>query len=76
MPSVKPKETEKSFVSRCIPTVLKEGTAKNQKQAAAICFSMFKEHQKKKHKSAKSDALAEALLKEIDAEKNNKTATG
>lgn len=63
MPSVKDGESQKSFVSRCIPTVLKEGTAKNQKQAAAICFSMFKEHKKKKSKG--ENRVKDSLITEI-----------
>ena len=43
MPTPNPNETEQAFVSRCIPIVMKEGTAKDNKQAAAICYSMFRE---------------------------------
>ena len=42
MPTPRPNETEEEYVSRCIPIVTKEGTAKNEKQAAAICYSMYK----------------------------------
>jgi len=42
MPTPKKGETEKEFISRCIPYVLKEGTAKDQKQAIAICYSMWR----------------------------------
>lgn len=42
MPTPKPGEKREQFVSRCIPIVMGEGTAKDEKQAAAICFSMFK----------------------------------
>ena len=48
MPMPGKKETQEDFVSRCIPIVLEEGTAKNQKQAAAICFSMWREAKKTK----------------------------
>ena len=41
MPTPNPNEPEEDFVSRCIPIVLEEGTAKDNKQAAAICYSMF-----------------------------------
>jgi len=47
MPRVKKGEKQKDFVSRCIPIVLKEGTAKNRSQATAICYSMYKEGKKK-----------------------------
>jgi hypothetical protein len=46
MPKPKPGESEKDYVSRCIPVVLKDGTAKDNEQAAAVCYSMFKEGQK------------------------------
>lgn len=49
MPTPGKDESEKDFVSRCIPIVLKEGTAKNQDQAAAICYSMFESHGKENH---------------------------
>lgn len=49
MPNPNKNETEGDFVSRCIPIVMKEGTAKNSSQAAAICHSKFKES-KTKHK--------------------------
>lgn len=41
MPTPNDEESEEDFVSRCIPIVLKEGTAEDNKQAAAICHSMF-----------------------------------
>ncbi len=51
MPTVKEGESEKDFVSRCIPVVLKEGTAKDQSQAAAICHSMYRNKDKKEESS-------------------------
>jgi len=46
MPTPNKDETEDDFVSRCIPIVLEEGTAKKPDQAAAICHSMFESHGK------------------------------
>ena len=43
MPEPKPNETQKDFVSRCIPIVLEEGTAKDNNQAVAICNSMYEQ---------------------------------
>jgi hypothetical protein len=43
MPVPKQNETQDDFVSRCIPIVLEDGTAEDQKQAAAVCFSMWRE---------------------------------
>jgi hypothetical protein len=52
MPTPNKNEKQKDYVARCIPTVMKEGTAKDQKQAAAICFSMWKQHKNKKKSRA------------------------
>ena len=41
MPKPKKYESEKKFLSRCIPVVIGEGKAKDNKQAAAICYNMF-----------------------------------
>lgn len=40
-----PREGEErdDFIERCIPIVLEDGTAEDQEQAAAICFSMWEE---------------------------------
>lgn len=46
MPNVNPGESRQDFVSRCIPAVLDEGTAKDQSQAAAICFQMWRDRAK------------------------------
>ena len=48
MPNVNPNESEKEFVSRCIPIVLHEGTTKDPAQAAAICHSKWRQHLKNK----------------------------
>lgn len=47
MPTVRPGEQEQDFVSRAIPFLIREGTAKDEKQAAAIAYSMFRENKKK-----------------------------
>ncbi len=62
MPVPNKNEQKDKFISRCIPIVINEGTTKDSKQAAAICFSIWKQH----HKNAKSnlvDGLAEEFLK-------------
>jgi hypothetical protein len=43
MPNIQKGESQKDFVSRAIPVLLKEGTAKNQEQATAIAYSMWRE---------------------------------
>ena len=52
MPKPGKNESQKDFVSRCIPIVMDEGTAEDNKQAAAICYSMWRE--KKEQDSAMS----------------------
>lgn len=46
MPKPKDGESQKDFVSRCIPIVMGDGTAKDNKQAAAVCYSMYTEAKK------------------------------
>ena len=46
MPTPNAGESEKDFVSRCIPYIIKEGTTKDPSQAAAICHGIWR----KKHK--------------------------
>ena len=53
MPKVNPKESEKKYVSRCIPILIKEG--KPADQAAAICHSMYKQSKKRKQSQGKID---------------------
>lgn len=50
MPQPGKNESQDDFVSRCIPIVLKDKTAKDQKQAAAICFQTWRDAKKKKAK--------------------------
>lgn len=42
MPAPRKDETQKEFIARCIPYVLKEEIAKDEKQAAAICYSIWR----------------------------------
>lgn len=44
MPYPKEGESKSAYISRCIPYVIKEGTAKDNKQAAAICYSMWEKN--------------------------------
>lgn len=43
MPTPQQDETQEEFIARCIPAVLDEGTAEDQEQAAAICYSYWRE---------------------------------
>ena len=47
MPTPRKGESKADYVSRCIPVVMSEGTAKNASQAAAICHSMYDDWKKK-----------------------------
>lgn len=66
MPTKKKGESEKDFVSRCIPIVIKEGTAKDEKQAAAICHSMYREQAKNKLVMQNDGSLHIHIFDEID----------
>lgn len=46
MPQVKQGESKNNWMGRCIPQVKNEGTAKNDKQAQAICLDMFRRERK------------------------------
>ena len=46
MPTPREGETKDEFVSRCIPIVLDDGTAKSQEQAVAVCNSMWEQDNK------------------------------
>lgn len=47
MPTPNKGETEPDFLRRCIPIVMAEGAVEDTKQAAAICYSMYRERTKK-----------------------------
>lgn len=47
MPKPERGERRSHFVNRCIPIVIKDGAAKNPKQAIAICESMFDNRHRK-----------------------------
>jgi len=61
---IKPGKDEKQadFVSRCIKTEMDAGTAQDNKQAAAMCYSMWRENQK-----GKSVALSVVLKTDVSA---------
>lgn len=45
MPKPGKRETQDEFLARCIPQLIKEG--KDQQQAVAICYSMWKDGKSK-----------------------------
>jgi len=46
MPTPGDNETKDEFIERCIPIVLDDGTAKDNKQAFAVCNSMWEQEKK------------------------------
>lgn len=42
MPNPKKNEAEKDYMSRCISQIMHEGKITDNKQAVAICYSMFR----------------------------------
>lgn len=56
MPKPNPRESKKDFVNRCVPIVIKEGTAKDGSQGSAICNSIWEDHQKNKGEAMGFDA--------------------
>jgi hypothetical protein len=55
MPTPGKNETEKEFIGRCIPFMLKEKPGMEQDQAVAICYSIWRE-----------DKKSESIIKRID----------
>jgi len=48
MPQLKQGESKGEWMSRCVPTVKEERTAKNDRQAKAICLDMFRRERENK----------------------------
>lgn len=62
MPTPNAGESKEHFMGRCIPYVLNEGTAENEEQAAAICYSIWE-----KHKSGKGENMADEIIRHWQA---------
>jgi hypothetical protein len=60
MPKPNKGEKQKEFIARCIPIVMNEGTTDDNKQAAAICFSLWRRRNQKKSKSRSEEILEES----------------
>ena len=67
-------ESEDDYVSRCIPIVIEEGTAKDISQAAVICHNMWREKHKQNNES--KDAFMQKCIegKPTDMPDNEKRA--
>lgn len=64
-------KSRKAFIERCVPIVLHEGTTKDPKQAAAICYSLWKKH-KKNSRGELIDEIAEALVEKVNENSDGK----
>ena len=71
MPKPKPGENQSDFISRCIPIVMNEGTAENNDQAAAICYSLWEDR-----KMENTLSMNDQLLQSIRGRKTKKTPFG
>lgn len=61
MPNPNNYKNQNDFMKVCIPVVLKEGTAKDNEQAKAICISMWEDKGKKKMQSFKQQIILQAF---------------
>lgn len=52
MPTPNKGEARKDFVRRCIPVVIRDGTAKDGAQGAAVCQSIYTQSKKKEKQNA------------------------
>lgn len=46
MPVPRQNESRDEFIERCISVVISDGTAENQEQAVAVCYSMWENREK------------------------------
>jgi len=58
MPKPNKGEKQSDFISRCIPIVINEGTTNDSKQAAAICYSIWRRSKGKKEKAKFDEAVS------------------
>lgn len=59
-------ESQKDFISRCIPIVINEGTTDDQSQAAAICYSIWRRSKQKEESDMKKDRVLLHLCAKIE----------
>ena len=59
IPTPNKNESQKDFISRCVPYVINEGNTNDPKQAAAICYSIWRKS--KKGKNEESDMKKERI---------------
>ena len=71
MPKVKAGESEQDYVSRCVPYVLKEGTAKTQDQALGLCYGLYKQSKKEKKAMNENEIERRTFKVELKADSKN-----
>lgn len=59
MPTPKKGESKQEFISRCVPIRHGEHPNEDNKQSVAVCFSIWKEYQKKAVKAELEEETAE-----------------
>ena len=62
MPNPESRETEKEFLKRCIPELIKEEEEYPQKQAVAICYSIYRRKGTEKKSTKPEKRLNKAKL--------------
>jgi len=68
MPNPSKGETQQDFVSRCIPIVLDDGTAKDSKQAAAVCYSIWRRAKGEKDEPPKKEGSDNMIVRKLHAD--------
>src|SRR3989304_294100 len=74
MPEPRPDEEQSAFMGRCVPMVLDEGTAEDQEQAVAMCFSIWPQAHDEKAEATPEEI--KAWLKKLDIEHKTIKAVG
>jgi hypothetical protein len=65
MPSPRDGESQSDFIHRCVPVVMNEGTTDDNKQAVAICGSMWRRAHGQKSASLFSDLIKDATSQSV-----------
>lgn len=60
MPTPREDETQEAFIARCIPIVLEDGTATDNEQAVAVCYSMWENRDEQGVEGREMDSKSKA----------------
>lgn len=79
MPEPKAGESQSHFMNRCVPIVIADGAAKNQKQAVAICMNMYRgkdmsNARKKRKTQVADDPQADKEMEQLTDDEAEATA--